>query len=66
MHSTWRVYACMLTHADTHTGSLTRYLKNVRRFELISGTVIPCGLGKKPIVLCGELMNINEWAGLNT
>ena len=27
--------------------------------------MIPGGPGKKPIVLCGDLMNINEWAGLN-
>ena len=35
------------------------------RFDLIFGTFILCGLGKKPIVLCVDLMNINEWAGLN-
>ena len=33
--------------------------RTVSRFELISGTVIPRGPGKKPIVLCGDLMNIN-------
>ena len=37
--------------------------RTVCLFELISGTVIPCGPGKKPIS-CGDLMNINEWAGL--
>ena len=37
----------------------------LNQFHLISGTVIPGGPGKKPIVLCGDLININEWAGLN-
>ena len=37
--------------------------RTVSRFDLISGTVIPGDPGKKPIVLCGDLMNINEWAG---
>ena len=39
--------------------------RTVSRFDLISGTVMPGGPGKKPIVLCGVLININEWAGLN-
>ena len=32
---------------------------------MIFGTLVLCGPGKKPIVLCVDLMNINEWAGLN-
>ena len=39
--------------------------RTVSRFLLISGIVITGGPGKKPIVLCGDIMNINEWAGLN-
>ena len=39
--------------------------RTVSRFDLISGTVITGGPGKKPIVLYGDIININEWAGLN-
>ena len=39
--------------------------RTVSRFDLISGIVMPGSPGKKPIVLCGDVMNINEWAGLN-
>ena len=39
--------------------------RTVSRFDLISGRVITGDPGKKPIVLCGDIMNINEWAGLN-
>ena len=28
---------------------------------MIFGTLVLCGPGKKPIVLCVDLMNINEW-----
>ena len=35
----------------------------VCRFDLISGTVIPGGTGKKPIVLCRDPMHINRVGG---
>ena len=39
--------------------------RTVSRFDLISGTVITGDPRKMHIVLCGDIMNINEWAGLN-